>query len=325
MTLMRRPAADLQRLAGDPRVLTLTTDGQPPAFPVEAGSVVEITVMVSPEGIAAEQAAGEHFLRVLGLPEDWYTCAPARVTLQPGESVEALLVLHPPYADRAAPPGDYGFLVQIAGPTETVVATLPGRVRLLPPGGAAGRSRLLGYLPAVYQDYDEDQFLARFLLIFQSILDPMEHLVDTTDLFLDPRMTPMRFLPWLARWVGLTVSPETDERTLRQQIAQAAEVSRSKGTRRALRAGVEAASGGRALIVENFDGLRIGQDAALGINTALGVRRAGSVTVTLAGGPLSTDEQARLDALITDLKPAHVTHTLRVAPAPLVSPGGDHA
>jgi len=89
----------------------------------------------------------------------------------------------------------------------------------------------------------------------------------------------------------VTLDPGLDEATQRTLIRNAVRISRWKGTRRGLREEVRIRSGARPLIVENFDGLRIGQDAALGMNTYLGAIQDGFIAVTLA---LSSDRALAL-------------------------------
>jgi phage tail-like protein len=153
-------------------------------------------------------------------------------------------------------------------------------------------------------------------LIFQSLLDPIEQKADNTHYYLDPGTTPAEFLPWLASWVGITLEPGLDETGQRELIRQAVELHRWKGTRRGLRDELRQRTGARALIVENFDGLRIGQDASLGLNTYLGAHREGCIAVTLAQGNESAVDHLRAEELVRDLKPAHVGHILRVVRAP---------
>jgi phage tail-like protein len=170
-------------------------------------------------------------------------------------------------------------------------------------------STYVQYLPTPYQT---DEFVGRFLLIFESILGPIERTIDNVALYFDPHLTPDQMLPWLASCVGLELDenwPRTSQRAL---IASAATIFRGRGTRRGLREHLRVYLGHRPLIVENFDGMRLGQDAALGINTRLGERRPYQLTITaFADRPESVDESI-LDQIIAFQKPAHVTHKLEV-------------
>ena len=68
--------------------------------------------------------------------------------------------------------------------------------------GVALQSSYLEYLPALYRD---DEFMGQFLLIFESILKPIENTVDNLPWYFDPLMIPEPLLPWLASWLDLVL------------------------------------------------------------------------------------------------------------------------
>jgi phage tail-like protein len=288
------------------------------ALQVEAGSTGETTIEVDPFVGASDEEFRELAVRVRGLPAAWYTLSTQQLRLPAGARASVLLVVHPPH-DPVLPLGTYDFVVEILPAGESESTTLAARLLVLAPGAETWQSRLLQYLPAIFQD---DFFLARFLLIFQSVLDPIEQIVDNTHNYLDAGLTPASFLPWLASWVGVTLEPGLDEPQQRELIRQAVELSRWKGTRRGLRAELQARTGASPLIVENFDGMRLGQDAALGLNTQLGDHREGSVTVTFASDEHTVLDLQHVDAMVSDLKPAYVGHVVRIVRAPRSLNGG---
>src|SRR5205823_4998127 len=106
------------------------------------------------------------------------------------------------------------------------------RVHVLPPGSQLGRgeravrSTLLEYLP---RHYRTDPFLARFLLIFQSALDPIERAIDDTHLLFDAGLTPPALLEWLGQWLDLDLASTPDVATRRVLIERAIELYRWKG------------------------------------------------------------------------------------------------
>ena len=63
-----------------------------------------------------------------------------------------------------------------------------------------GQSSYLKYLPA---GYSESEFFGRFLMIFESVLGPLEVLVNNLAYYFDPATTPQELLPWLAGWTRL--------------------------------------------------------------------------------------------------------------------------
>ncbi|MGH2461171.1 MAG: phage tail protein [Chloroflexota bacterium] len=288
---------------------------------VEAGATVETSISVGPLANAWADSFQEFEVRVAGLPENWYNLSAGRVRVQAGQSADVLLVIRPPHEDLAHPLGEYRFSIAITPAEGGDTIGLPGQLLVLAPGSTERQSRLLQYLPAVFRG---DAFLSRFLLIYQSILDPIEETVDNTHHYLDPGTAPAEFLPWLASWVGLDLDPGLDEARQRDLIRRAVELHRWKGTRRGLREELQIRTGGRALIVENFDGMRLGQDASLGLNTNLGVRCDQFVAVTLATNGGRETSQQDADALVQELKPAHVGHVVRTVPTPSKTNGGGH-
>jgi phage tail-like protein len=95
------------------------------------------------------------------------------------------------------------------------------------PAPNAQRSRYLTYLPAIFSDND---FLGRYLLVFESIWEPMEQRQDHIEMYLSPATCPASFLPWLASWFDLTVSPHWPERHVRELVQQAMDLYRWRGT-----------------------------------------------------------------------------------------------
>lgn len=280
---------------------------------VEAGGTTETTITVDQfAGVSAEEVR-EYAVQLHGLPRNWYSLSTERLRQPSGRLGEVLLVIHPPGDDRTAALGEYQFTVKLAPASGEDPAVLEGRLFALAPGGSSLRSRLLDYLPTVYRD---DLFLARFLLIFQSILDPIDAAVDNTHYYLDPAVAPATFLPWLGAWVGIELDPRLDVGTQRALIRRATEFHRWKGTRRGIREELRTRTGTRPLIVENFDGMRIGQDAALGLNTQLGAPRDGCITVTLARHAEALIDQQQAEALVREMKPAQCGHLVRVVGIP---------
>jgi phage tail-like protein len=175
----------------------------------------------------------------------------------------------------------------------------------------APESTYLQYLPAPFQG---DPFMARFLLIFESVLGPIERTIDNLAYYFDPRLAPAELLPWLASWVGLELDENWPLAQQRQLVLWAATLQRWRGTRRALREHLRLYTGRVPLIVENFDGMRLGQDAVLGLNSQIGgaAARPHWITVTvLTDRPEDLDESI-LRHIIELEKPAHIGYTLVV-------------
>lgn len=100
------------------------------------------------------------------------------------------------------------------------------------PGGAGtGRSSYLDYLPGIYSGND---FLARYLLIFETIFEPVSRTVANIPDYLDPNIAPSDVLPWLGSWLGLLLDERWPDARRRELIRSAADLYRWRGTRRGL-------------------------------------------------------------------------------------------
>lgn len=199
----------------------------------------------------------------------------------------------------------------ITAPRQGVSQSAPGtRQRELATLGAD--SVLLQYLPGVYQ---RDSFMRRLLLIFESVIMPLERLVGTLPMYTEPEMAPEIFLPWLAHWVALTVDSNWPVDRQRALIANAVEIYRWRGTRQGLELHIASYTGVKPLIQEYHEGFMLGRDNGLGWNTLLGTSERHplmfTVTVPIYSGK-QTDE-AVLRAIIEEDKPAHTTYRLRIA------------
>ncbi len=104
------------------------------------------------------------------------------------------------------------------------------------------------HLPDIYQD---DDFLQRFLHIFEDIWEPLEQRQDHIEMYFDPRTCPVSFLPWLASWLGLSLNPHWPEIRQRRLLAQAMDLYRWRGTRYGLVRMIEVCTGITPVIIEN--------------------------------------------------------------------------
>jgi phage tail-like protein len=179
-------------------------------------------------------------------------------------------------------------------------------------------SSYLQYLPTPYQG---DAFLGRFLRIFESILGPIEQTIDGVSNYFDPHLTPIETLPWLASWIGVELDENWPVAQRRELLVEAAELLRRQGTRHALREHLRLYVGQPPLIVENFSGLRLGQDGVLGVNSRLGALEPHTIGVTVVTDH-DVDEQV-LRGIVEAQKPAHVGYTLEVYRADANPPDPD--
>src|SRR5215471_3134922 len=210
--------------------------------------------------------------------------------------------------------------IEVAAPTDSAspsadAATANGHASSPAP------SSYLQYLPAPFH---EDEFVGQFLRVFEGILGPIERMIDMLPNYFDPHLAPEQLLPWLASWVGLDLDENWPAERARALIASSAELYRWRGTRRGLRTHLELYTGREPLIVESFDGLRVGQDSVLG-RAQLGERRPHWLYVT-AFVNVQDREQVPPDTqlefvelrertirqIIEFQKPAHVTYQLTI-------------
>ncbi len=121
-------------------------------------------------------------------------------------------------------------LAKVPGlPPGTKLPTVPVARPTYPVPRAQGPMSFYLYdLPIIYQESD---FLARFLLIFESIWEPLEQRQDHIAMYIDPHTAPVAFLSWLGGWLDLSFSEHWPENRRRRLVAEAMELYRWRGTR----------------------------------------------------------------------------------------------
>jgi len=172
------------------------------------------------------------------------------------------------------------------------------------------KSSYLDYLPALYRS---DEFMGRFLLIFESILGPIENTVNNTPLYFDPKVIPEPMLPWLASWVDLVLDPRWPEEKRRELVRSAAELYRWRGTKRGLSEYLRIYTGSIPEVTEYVEGVKLGPDAKLGVNTQLGSVGGGNhFTVSLNLDGDDTIDIDTIKTIIESQKPAHTIYSLHI-------------
>jgi phage tail-like protein len=132
------------------------------------------------------------------------------------------------------------------------------------------QSKYINFLPEIYRVND---FTGRFLMLFESFLEPVSAQVNGIENYFDPDLTPPEFLPWLASWIGISWDvPITDERK-RVLLRKSLQLFQSRGTKDALKEFLEIYTGGKAEITEHKTrNMKLGKQARLGHTIALGKR-----------------------------------------------------
>lgn len=126
-------------------------------------------------------------------------------------------------------------------------ANLP-RPRLPAPVADGVASVYLESLPVIYADND---FLGRFLLLFQNVWEPLEQRQDHIEMYFDPRTCPASFLPWLASWLDLSFNQHWPETRRRRLLAEAIDLYRWRGTRYGLVRMIEVCTGVTPEVTDN--------------------------------------------------------------------------
>jgi phage tail-like protein len=182
------------------------------------------------------------------------------------------------------------------------------------------------FLPGIYAEQDE--FMARYLMLFESFWAPIEQQIDAIPHYVDPEFTPAQLLPWLASWVDLTLDERWPEEKRRRLLASAVSLYRKRGTRLGLQEYLEIYTGAKVRVTEHgAHNFRLGQGARLGPGVALGtINKPHTFTVTayMPAEPdedkLPPEERTRLEAqrrrmletIIEAEKPAHTSYALRI-------------
>lgn len=104
------------------------------------------------------------------------------------------------------------------------------------------RSTWLQYLPAIFSeplpdrnDVNHNDFLGRYLMIFESILNPIISMIDNFDLYLSPETAPDLWLDWLASWFDILLVPELPLERKREILRQTEWLYLRRGTRLGMR------------------------------------------------------------------------------------------
>ena len=172
------------------------------------------------------------------------------------------------------------------------------------------KSSYLDYLPALYRD---DEFMGQFLLIFESIMKPLENTIDNLYLYFDPLMIPESLLPWLASWFDLALDPTWPLHRRRELVKSSAELYRWRGTRRGLSEYLRIYTGAVPEISEYIPGMSLDSETKLGMDTKLGSSGTGfHFTVTLHLDEDNTVNDDTVRAIIESQKPAHAGYTLQI-------------
>jgi len=102
----------------------------------------------------------------------------------------------------------------------------------------------------------EDDFLLRFMTIFQRVADTVVHQIDTLPHMFDPTVAPDAMVRLMAEWLGVDwVDSSLDERLQREIVLQYSQLIQWRGTKRGIRQLLELLSGGGEVDVRDTGGV----------------------------------------------------------------------
>jgi phage tail-like protein len=173
----------------------------------------------------------------------------------------------------------------------------PPRRPAAPVASDGAASSYLQYLPPRYH---EVEFVGRFLLIFESILEPLERMIDHVEGYFDPRLAPEAILPWLAGWLGMALDDHLNVKQQRELIQSAATLYLWRGTRRGMAEAVRICAGVEPVIIEPGD-----PEGGAGLPPHV-------FAVVIEAPDPSTIDRALLERMIDSQKPAHTSYVLDI-------------
>lgn len=159
-------------------------------------------------------------------------------------------------------------------------------------------------LPAMYQ---EDGLAQRLCEGLDEVLAPIIATLDCLDAYLDPDLTPLDFLDWLAGWVGVSLDQNWPETRRRALVAQAGELYRWQGTVRGIAEHVALYAG---VVPEVTDSG--GAVWSMAPGAPFPGRPEPEVVVRVMTDNPDGVDLTHLDAIVTAAKPVHVRHRVEV-------------
>jgi phage tail-like protein len=170
--------------------------------------------------------------------------------------------------------------------------------------GVSGPTSLGELLPAIFQ---EDFFTMQWCEGLDEVLAPVFATLDCIECYVDPQMAPSDFLDWLGSWVGILLDESWPLSRRRDAIAAAIELFRYRGTVTGLTRYVALLTGGDVTVADN---------GAVATSSTPGGTLPGEQSPRLAVRVVVDDpgsiNEAALDRIVVQAKPAHVVHRVEV-------------
>ena len=176
------------------------------------------------------------------------------------------------------------------------------------------------YLRFLPELYSYDDFVNRFLMMFESFWKPINQQISLGENYYDPYLTPDVFLNWLGTWVGMEVDETFPRDRVRDLIKNAIPFYHSRGTAESLRFFLEMYSGGKVEIKERkAHNMVLGGPMGLGDGIALGVDNKPNTVMVNMTVPISELDRTgfskekyakKIKSFIRNIVPAHTVFSL---------------
>ncbi|MFI6978901.1 phage tail protein [Embleya sp. NPDC050154] len=163
-------------------------------------------------------------------------------------------------------------------------------------------------LPALYAD---DDLAQRFTAGLDTVLAPVFATLDNLPAYLDPTLAPTDFLPWLAGWVGIDLTPAWPDGLRRAVVARAVELHRWRGTRRGLTERLWLCCGVHADITDGG-----GATWSAEPNSALPAAPTGELLVRVRPARTPDVDEARVHDVVRASCPVHLIYRIEILPGP---------
>jgi phage tail-like protein len=160
----------------------------------------------------------------------------------------------------------------------------------------------------------DDDFLVRFLSIFQDITNTLFHQLDTLPHMFDPTVAPDAMVRQMGHWIGVdAIDPSLPDLLQREAVLQYASLLPWRGTRRGMQGLLETVSGSPATVTDSGGVYHEGEAPAAPPHVRLEIESTGWL------------DDAGLVQIVRNELPATVTFELLVAGRtiwPPTTPGG---
>lgn len=172
----------------------------------------------------------------------------------------------------------------------------------------AGTRSFLSYLPMIYQAGGREEFLGRFLGLFETVYQDLDEKIRNSSRQLDPLAAQPEFLYWLAKWVGISNAHLWQEDRLRLLLEGIVKKNMVRGTREYMEHMIHTFTGERPYFLEYCEIEKYQENE----------RAYQSLKQSYAHGPYevsvfvreqavpSLREQYALKKMVEDIKPAHI-------------------